>query len=333
MIGLEVKLKQAQKVKKYLLENNLYNRKFKPIKTKQFIYFPLLKKSKYQGTKLVDKKFIEIKLNDYKDLLKIPKNLINKLPHSYDIIGKIIIVDTKDDLIKYEKQIAEALLKTHKNIKTILKKSGIHSGEFRTQKLKFLAGIKTKETIYKENNVRIKLNVEQVYFSSRLSTERKRIYKQIKPNEKILVMFSGSGPYPLVISKNTQAKKIIGIEKNPVAHKYAFENIKLNKLTNIELINDDVRKTIPKQKQKFDRILMPLPKDADTFLELAFKVSKKGTIIHLYDFEQESEIDLGEEKIKKEAIKAKIKYEIINTVKCGQYSPGKFRICFDFRIK
>ena len=69
-------------------------------------------------------------------------------------------------------------------------------------------------------------------------------------------MFSGSGVYPVVISKNTKAKEIYGIEINPIAHKYAEENIKLNKLKNIKLFCGDVKKTIPKLNRKFDRIFL-----------------------------------------------------------------------------
>ena len=86
------------------------------------------------------------------------------------------------------------------------------------------------------------MNVEKVYFSPRLSEERKRIFQQVKNNETILVMFSGIAVYPIVISKNTKAKAIVGIEINPIAHKYALENLKLNKISNVKLFLDDVKK-------------------------------------------------------------------------------------------
>ena len=80
------------------------------------------------------------------------------MPSSYDIIGDIIILDLDKALLRHKKDIAKALLKTHKSIKTILKKSGIHEGEFRTQPLEFVAGTNTKETIYRENNAAVITN-------------------------------------------------------------------------------------------------------------------------------------------------------------------------------
>ena len=100
-------------------------------------------------------------------------------------------------------------------------------------------------------------------------------------------MFSGIAPLPVILAKNTKAKKITAVEINPKAHKYALENIKLNKITNVDLINSDINKV--KLKQKFDRILMPLPKSGEEFLPLALKLTKKGTIINYYNFLSEDQ--------------------------------------------
>ena len=151
---------------------------------------------------------------------------------AHDILGSIAIIEIADSLIEKETIIAETLLDSNPKIKTVLKKAAQHSGVFRTQKMSWLAGEKTKVCEYKENNVRLKFDVEKTYFSSRLSTERKRIYEQVKPDEDVLVMFSGAAPYVCVISKNTKVKTIVGIEINPDAHNYAEQNVKLNKIKN-----------------------------------------------------------------------------------------------------
>ncbi|MEM2131337.1 MAG: 50S ribosomal protein L11 methyltransferase [Candidatus Woesearchaeota archaeon] len=343
MLAIKTELKNAETIKKYLIDKNILQRNIKPLKDENFIYFPIKEKFSFDEKiknkikiNFTEKEFQENKkILDYKDLLNFSQEKKQELPSSYDIIGDIIIIELNGFTKKEEQEIGKALLNVNKNIKTILKKAGFFSGEFRTRKLTYIYGERKKETIHKENNIKIKLDVEKVYFSPRLSTERKRIYEQINKSqkkEKILVMFSGSGIYPIVISKNTNAKLIYAIEKNPIAHKYAIENQNLNKTKNIIFINGDVKKEIPKLKKiKFDRILMPLPKGAESFLNLAFSVSKKNTIIHFYDFEHENEIKKSEEKIKKIA-KNKIFYKIKDIVKCGQYSPGKYRICADFII-
>ncbi len=143
---------------------------------------------------------------------KLTKKELFLVTRSYDVVGDIAIVEIPHGLGKKEKLIGETILKLYKHIKVVCKKVGIHSGRFRLQKLKIIAGENRKETICKENNVQLKLNPEEVYFSVRLSTERKRISKLIRKGELVLVMFSGVAPYPIVISKNTKASQIFGIE-------------------------------------------------------------------------------------------------------------------------
>jgi len=271
---------------------------------------------------------------------KLTEEELALLKRSFDTVGNVIIIEIPEGLEAKEKLIAETLLQMHKNIKTVLKKVGVHSGKYRRQKLKVIGGEKSKEATYRENGVVLKLGVEKVYFSPRSSTERKRISDQVCDGEKILVMFSGCGPFPLVISKNAKPAAIYGIELNPIAHKYAVENVLINKAKTVILIKGDVRKEVPKLlkqaecKSGFDRISMPLPKGAEKFLDVALSASKKGTIIHFYDFAKEEEIPaVLAEKVEKACKKAKKEYEILKIVKCGDFGPRIYRVCVDFEIK
>lgn len=260
---------------------------------------------------------------------KLTEKQIRLVPKSFDVVGDILIFSGfPEELKNKEKIVGETILGLMKNVKVVCKKTKIHSGVFRTKKVKIMAGDRRKTTEHKENNVGVKLNVETCYFSPRLSNERLRIAKLVKKGESVLVMFSGVGIYPLVISKNTLAKEVYGIEINPFAHRFAEENLKLNKISNVELFLGDVKKVIPKLKKKFDRIVMPLPKSAEEFLDIALKAAKKGTVIHFYDFLFEKDFDQAVSKIKKHCKKCKI----IQVVKCGQYSPRKYRICVDFKV-
>ena len=238
---------------------------------------------------------------------------------AFDTIGDIVIVG--EDV---EDKFCEELV-SRKNINVVLRKVGIHKGEFRTQDMEVVCGDKRKETIHKENGVQMKLDVEKCYFSPRLSTERMRIAEQINEGEKVLVLFSGVAPYCLVLAKNSEVGEIVGVEKNPIAHKYAVENCK--KYSNIKLYNEDAKEFF--SEDKFDRVLMPLPKSAEDFLNVALRFVRKNGIVHFYDFLHETEIpDVALDKIK---LKVK-KYKVLDVVKCGQYSPGKFRICVDFQV-
>src|SRR3989344_8745195 len=120
---------------------------------------------------------------------KLSEKELQLVPTSFDVVGDIMIFsEFPKELNKKEKLIGDTILETYPHIKTILKKTRKSSGKFRTARLKVIAGEKRKETTHKENNVFIKLDVEKVYFSPRMSSERKRITDLIKPNESVLVM-------------------------------------------------------------------------------------------------------------------------------------------------
>jgi len=259
---------------------------------------------------------------------------ISIMPTSFDIVGDILIfADFPLELKKKEKGIAEKILEVFKNVKVVCKKVEEYSGTFRTPKLEIIGGEDRKETIHKENGIRVKLDVEKVYFSVRLGHERERINHLVKKSESVLVMFSGCGVYPVNLSRNTEAKEIYGIEINPVGHRYALENVKLNKAENITLFEGDVNLVLPGIKKKFDRILMPLPKSAEDFLDLAISKLKKKGILHFYDFLNEKEFDLAEEKISLAVLRKKKKVLSYFLVRCGDYGPGKYRVCADVQIE
>ncbi|MDD5253661.1 MAG: methyltransferase domain-containing protein [Candidatus Nanoarchaeia archaeon] len=259
---------------------------------------------------------------------KLTKKELDLVPRSFDQIGHIAIFsEFPKELKKKEKIIGNTLIKTNNQIKTVAIKTEKHSGRFRTKKVRIIAGEKTKETVHRENGVILKLDVEKCYFSPRTGSERLRIAKLVKKGESVLVLFSGIAPFVLTIAKNSKAKEIYGIEINPTAHKYAEENVKLNKVKNVFLYKGDVRKILPKLK-KFDRILMPHPTDAVSYLNLALKHLKKNGILHFYDFQEEDDFKNAVEKIKKKA-----KGKVLRIVKCGDYGPRIFRICVDFRFE
>jgi tRNA (guanine37-N1)-methyltransferase len=255
---------------------------------------------------------------------ELTKEDIKKIPKSFDVIGNILIfTDFPKELKNKERLVGEHLIKKFKNIQTVTKKTKQYSGKLRTTKLKILAGDKNKETLHIESGIKLKVNPEKVYFSPRSGTERLRIANLVKDNEDILVMFSGIAPFPLVISKHSNANEVYAIELNKQGHKYAEENIKLNKLNNIIPIQGDVRKVIPNK--KFNRIIMPHPSDAESYLTLSLKHLKKNGIIHLYLFEKQENFKKLKEKYSKN-FKVKL-------VKAGTPSPRKYRVCLDLQPK
>ncbi|MEK6950440.1 MAG: class I SAM-dependent methyltransferase family protein [Nanoarchaeota archaeon] len=343
MLAAQAELKNAEKVKQFLLHHKLLHPDYLLVKEFNFIYFPVIKAAKVPQAKVLNTRFSfpSKKKNPLpEDFLKekLTAKELALLPHSQEAVGKILILEIPLDLRKKERIIAEAYLKSNRQIETVVRKEQIHEGEYRLRKVRVLAGKNTKETIHKESGVLLKLHLEQAYFSARLAEERLRIAKQIQPGEEVLVMFSGAGPYLCVLGRHSQARKIYGIELNPLAHQYALENVKLNNLQwKVMLYEGNVRKIVPqlgklrKSGKTFDRIVMPLPKTGELFLDVALKAAKKGTIIHFYTFCREEEIRKEGERIKQLCTQWKRPVNILRSVQCGQSAPYVFRVCFDLK--
>ncbi len=269
---------------------------------------------------------------------ELTKKQLDLIPSSFEIIGSkekaVIIIEISDALKSREKVIARKLLSLHKNVQTVLKKSSERKGKLRLRKYKLLIGNKNTEVIHKESDSLFKLDPIKVYFSPREATERLRIANQVKPNEQILVMFSGISPFSIVIAKKQPRVEIYSIELNKVAHNYALENIELNNLRNkIIALQGDVKNICPKLNKKFDRIIMPLPKEAYQFLDVAIPLLKQKGILHFYYWSSENNLfDEAIKLIKEKAKKFKRKVRILNKKKVLAYGPRKWKIVLDVLI-
>ncbi len=254
-----------------------------------------------------------------------------------DIIGNIaVLMFAKPFKAEEKRALARKLLAEHKNIKSVYEKAERIKGRLRKAKFKWLAGRRDTVSTHKENSCVFRLDIAETYFSPRLANERLEIAKQVKPNETVLVMFAGVAPYGIVIAKLAKPKKVICIEINRKACKFAKENVKLNKLENlVEIVQGDVKRIaskFAKQRKKFDRIVMPRPQLREKFLHEAFILAKPGTIVHFYDFGSEKKLSGLLKNIEIEARKHRRKIQVLNVKKAGEVAPKRYRWRIDFRI-
>lgn len=342
MLGIKIQKERAYEEMKKLKEKGLLAKNAKAFRKGNFVLIPIRELTKDElkelkrSYEIIDAEFIQKKESkSFSEIAKeiVPKELDEKLKTAFDVVGDIGILEIDEELRQYEKELGEALLKTQPQLKTVVRKEGAHKSPLRIQKYKHLAGEKKTTTIHKENGIDLEVDIEKAYFSPRLSNERKRIALMIRPKEDVLVMFSGIAPYICVIAKNAMPNKVYGIELNPEAHELAKRNIARNKITNVTLIQGDVKEVCKKIKEKFDRIVMPLPKGAEDFISDALKCAKEKCIIHLYQFASFEGIEEVKKRIKQIMGSYGWIVEEIEAIKCGQQSPGIYRLCFDIKIE
>ncbi|WP_319547468.1 methyltransferase [Desulfogranum marinum] len=253
---------------------------------------------------------------------------------SYDRIGDILITIIPESLKKKESLIGEALLRAHPSIRVIGKRTGIHQGEFRTRGLQIIAGENRKETLHKENGILLYLNPETVYYSVRMAGERLRLANLIQPEERIAVLCSGVGPFPLTMAKHSKARLIVGIEKNPVAHSFALKNIQLNKMKKrVRFYRGDATQILPALPRQFDRIVTVLPTaDPSMFVNLCLpSLAAKGTLHH-YAMVNQGDKQTVKKQIIRTCNEHAKKISTITSHRCGHCGPRTDRFCFTVRF-
>ena len=156
-------------------------------------------------------------------------------------------------------------------------------GDFRTRKLEILAGKEDTKTEYKEFGCKFIVDVENAFFSPRLSTERNRIANLVQDGETVTNMFAGIGMFSIIAAKMKNCV-VYSLDINPIASELCEKNIEINKLKGkIISINGDASEIIKEKLiDKSDRTLMLLPERSDEFLEDAIKTTKNKGIIHFY---------------------------------------------------
>lgn len=329
---VKVPLKQLNDTRIKLMESGQMNMEYRIKASSEYGYIPV--DGNPDGYEIVDMDLEPMKKvpHNFSELLEgeLSSEEIENLRTSFDTIGDIVILEIPDDLEDKKQIIGDAALKFTKRKAIYMKRSAI-KGTTRVRDLEFLSGVDDSVTIHREHGARLKLDVREVYFSPRLATERKRVMQSVEDGEKILDMFCGIGPFPIVIAKNKDVE-ITAVDINKEAIKYLNENIKLNKLKgSIETYCGDIREVSKSFKLKFDRIIMNLPGLAYTFLDIAVNLIEENGIINYYEFSDSYE--QGIKRLQDACSEVGKEVEILNTRKVKSTSPGEWHVAIDAKIK
>src|SRR6267143_376652 len=243
-LSLNVPKTQGESAIQILSKLNLLSRKLAPQTTGDMLHVPLSRAPQPEEQKKLDRALGEQNLSKEKfpsvspavgsleEVLarQLPSSIIPLVSKSFDVIGDIAIIELSPATEPFEKDIAEALMKVHKNIKTVYSKAGPITDNQRLRPLHHVLGAFRTETIHKELGCRFKIDISKVFFSPRLSAEHKRVAEQVRPGECVVDMFAGVGPFSILIAKRSNDVQIHAIDANPEAAKLIGENARMNKV-------------------------------------------------------------------------------------------------------
>lgn len=217
-------------------------------------------------------------LVDHSGRTRFRKPMPEGIKGSYDIIGSIVLM--KKSNVRDPVKLAGNLL-ARPGIETVYLDTGVQ-GPNRTRSLTLLSGKPNTTTMYRENGIELRVDVEKAYFSPRLATERMRVSDSVKEGEFIIDLFSGIGPFSVLIARNHDCR-IIAIDHNEEAIDLLRENIVINRLKGtIEPVVGDAGEEIVKH-SGVDRVIMNLPHGAFPFVSMARDSLKPGGVINFYE--------------------------------------------------
>ncbi|MCS7131928.1 MAG: class I SAM-dependent methyltransferase family protein [Hadesarchaea archaeon] len=254
---------------------------------------------------------------------------------AFDIVGDIAVIKLPDELLPKKEIIGRALMRVHRNVRTVLLQTGPVSGEFRTRGLEVVAGEPRTETVHRESGCTFKVDLARVYFSPRLAHERLRVASLVGPGEVVTNLFAGVGCYSIVVAKRGKAKKVYSIDKNPVAFRYMCENIRVNKVGDrVVPLLGDAKEVVESIANEADRVLMPLPELARDFLDVALRALKRGGgVIHFYDYGVEPDpFGPSLEFVRRVAGEWGYDVELLSNRLVRSYAPNCYHIVLDLSV-
>jgi len=301
--SLCVKVPKIHGEKAITLSNKLkiVNKELEIQRNQSFIYVPLIRqpsknesktlKEQIPSSEVLTYMFPERKrrVKTFVELLedKLPPYLLASLPRAADLVGDIAIVELPPELDAHKNIIGKAVLKSQKNVRTVLAKAGAVGGTFRLRGFSVIAGEPKTETIHKEYGCQYHVDLAKVYFSPRLSYEHSRVASLVEEGETVVDLFAGVGPFAILIAKTHEDVEVHAVDVNPHAIEFLKRNIRLNRVEGkVHPIFGDAKQVVEERLSGVaDRVVMNLPEKALEFVDAACgAVKPMGGVVHFYSF-------------------------------------------------
>lgn len=264
---------------------------------------------------------------------RLDEKELNLLPRSYQIVGKILLLKLKPELLKRKNLIGSAIIGLLPYLKTVCLQSAITDKE-RKPEIEVIAGEKSFGTLHRENGCLFEMDVSKSMFSRGNKAEKMRLVNSVKPNETVIDMFAGIGYWTIPVAKTTKAKKIFAIDINNEAADFLGKNAFLNKVSDkAEILKGDCRNFADLLENIADRIIMGCLFETEKFLPAALKMAKNSCIIHFHRNVEMEKIGEMKEKLAGIAAANGCEIEFVNTVKVKSYAPKVWHVVMDLKVK
>ncbi|MFW5934416.1 MAG: class I SAM-dependent methyltransferase [Halolamina sp.] len=263
---------------------------------------------------------------------RTPADLLGYEP-TYERLGDVVLVDEDDP--DRAAEIAEAVVESDIPVRSVLNRDSKVKGGTRVRDWEVLADEgddrAPTETVHREYGHEFRLDVDEVYFSPRLATERNRVVEQVEPGEHALDMFAGVGPYAIPIA--SAGAEVVACDINPEAIAYLEENAERNGVADrITTHVGDVRELTGEYADWADRLVMNLPHTAAEFADAAVAFAGESCVVHLYDIQHEDAPFERATTALEDAAGEEYAVTVLEERVVRSYAPHELNVCLDARL-
>ncbi len=252
---------------------------------------------------------------------KLPENVLRKLPKTYKVLGDVILVKLRDDILDYAETIGKALLEINPHCKSVWLDRG-KRGMLRKPDVELIAG-EGGETIHREGGCIYKFDVSRVMFSPGNQAERIRMGRIVREGEVVVDMFAGIGYFTVPMAKKA---KVYAVEINPDSYHYLLENLRLNEVRSVIPILGDSMFVTPEGVAS--RVVMGHV-NCSEFLPVAIRALKGRGWIHYHESVPEAVLERPVRRVISAARRLGKNVRIEGLRKVKNYSPGVIHVVVD----
>jgi tRNA wybutosine-synthesizing protein 2 len=176
------------------------------------------------------------------------------MPSGYHRLGRVLVIQRPESLSPYDALVGDAW-RQELGVDTVLVKSGPIEGEFRTPRVRCVAGGGT-ETEVVEHGVRWRFDAARIMFAAGNRTERLRAGRLVRPGEVVADLFAGIGYFAIPAALVGRAERVWAVEKNPNSVRYLRENALRNVVEDRIIVVPGDNRTVSLPEGSFDRVFL-----------------------------------------------------------------------------
>lgn len=161
----------------------------------------------------------------------LPPELREGAPTGFAMIGHIAHVNLLEEYLPYKYLIGQLILDKNKKVRTVVNKLDSIDAQFRFFKMEVIAGEPNYVVEHHESDCRFTFDFSKVYWNSRLHTEHERLVCMFEPEDVVVDVFAGVGPFAIPAARKGCA--VLANDLNPASHSYLEKNVHDNRVSDL----------------------------------------------------------------------------------------------------